>query len=461
MRGRLSCCLIEGVVVMYGEAQGRMSRVVVENVGCTVCGCLCDDIVLEIEDGRIVQVRHACRMGTAKFMHATSEERLRYPLIRRGGSLRRAELDEALTLAAEILLESSRPLLFGWSETSCEALRVGIRIAEEIGGIVDNCSSICHSPSILALQSTGMPMCTLGEVKNRADLVIYWGANPAASHPRHLSRYSAFPRGYFRERGRSDRRLVVVDVRRSETAEIADWFIQVEPNSDYEVLTVLRMLVRGLEVNRERVGGVRVDELGRLAEVMKGCSFGVMFFGLGLASSRGKSWNVAAAIRLAEDLNAHTKFAVLPMRGHCNVAGTNQVLGWQTGFPYAVDFSRGYAWYNPGETSVVDLLARGEVDAMLVIGADPGAHLPKRAVRRMAEIPLIVVEISHNPTTMLADVVLPGAVVGLESAGTCYRMDDVPVRVRQVIPPVSGVPSDEWVLEQIYRRIRERKGAGR
>ncbi|NOZ83102.1 MAG: formylmethanofuran dehydrogenase subunit B [Euryarchaeota archaeon] len=433
-------------------------RQVVRDVGCTVCGCLCDDIELVIERGRIVQVRHACRMGTAKFLHATSEERLRHALLREGGVFRRVELDEALDRAAEILADASRALLFGWSETSCEALRVGIKIAEEIGGIVDNCSSICHSPSILALQSTGMPACTLGEVKNRADLVIYWGANPLASHPRHLSRYSTFPRGYFRERGRSDRELVVVDVRRSETAEIADWFIQVEPNSDYEVLTVLRMLVRGREMRRESVGGVKLQELRKLAEKMKSCSFGVLFFGLGLASSYGKSWNVAAAIRLAAELNGYTKFAVLPMRGHCNVAGTNQVLGWQTGFPFAVDFSRGYPWYNPGETSVVDLLARREVDAMLVIGADPGAHLPRRAVERMAEIPLIAIDISHNPTTMLADVVIPGAVVGLESSGTCYRMDDVPVQVRQVIPPVSEVPSDEWALEQIYRRIRAIKG---
>ncbi|MHA2273369.1 MAG: hypothetical protein ACXACI_16040, partial [Candidatus Hodarchaeales archaeon] len=37
---------------------------------------------------------------------------------------------------------------------------------------------------------------------NRSDLIIYWGANPIHAHPRHLSRYSLFPRGYFRERGR-------------------------------------------------------------------------------------------------------------------------------------------------------------------------------------------------------------------------------------------------------------------
>ena len=32
--------------------------------------------------------------------------------------------------------------------------------------------------------------CTLGEVKNRADLLIYWGGNPAECHPRHFTRYT-------------------------------------------------------------------------------------------------------------------------------------------------------------------------------------------------------------------------------------------------------------------------------
>ena len=35
-----------------------------------------------------------------------------------------------------------------------------------------------------------------GEIRNRADLVIYWGSNPALSHPRHMERYAAFPPGH-------------------------------------------------------------------------------------------------------------------------------------------------------------------------------------------------------------------------------------------------------------------------
>ena len=34
---------------------------------CTACSCLCDDIEIEIENGRIVSMEKACRKGTAFF----------------------------------------------------------------------------------------------------------------------------------------------------------------------------------------------------------------------------------------------------------------------------------------------------------------------------------------------------------------------------------------------------------
>ena len=61
-------------------------------------------------------------------------------------------------------------------------------------------------------------------MKNRADLVIYWGSNPIESHPRHLSRYTTFVNGRYREEGHHDRTLVVVDIRKTDTAKIADEF---------------------------------------------------------------------------------------------------------------------------------------------------------------------------------------------------------------------------------------------
>jgi YD repeat-containing protein len=117
---------------------------------------------------------------------------------------------------------------------------------------------------------------------------------------------------------------------------------------------------------------------------MKACQYGVILVGLGLTQSRGKHMNMAAAFMLARDLYAYTKFAVMPMRGHGNVTGIDSVLAWQTGYPFGVNFSRGYPRFNPGEFTAVDMLVRREADAALVVAADPVATFPRRAQAHLA-----------------------------------------------------------------------------
>ena len=108
---------------------------------------------------------------------------------------------------------------------------------------------------------------------------------------------------------------------------------------------------------------------------------------MGVTQSLGKNHNIDEAIAVTKDLNEYTKFSIMPMRGHYNVTGSGEVFAWQFGFPYAVDLTRGFARYNPGNTSTIDLLTRGEIDAMLTIGGDPGAHFPISAVKPIADMP--------------------------------------------------------------------------
>ena len=484
-----------------------MAREIIKAVTCPVCGTLCDDLEVVVEDGRIVDVRNACSMGAAKFLHA-QEHRLTEPMVRVDGELRPVGLEEAVKEAARILAEAEYPILYGWSSTSCEAIRVGLELAEEVGGVIDNTAVVCHGPSILAIQDVGLSGFTLGQIRHRADLVIYWGSNPWDAHPRHLERYSAFSEGRFqpsawrravlkikamqarrramRAKGpfflakeelpevpplpegpeppeelfRETRRLIVIDVRRTPTAERADYFLQVRPGEDFELAQALRMLVKGEELDVDEVAGIPVDVLEEVAGVMMGCRCGVLFFGLGLTMSRGKLRNIEAAISLVRDLNRYTKFHILPMRGHFNVTGANVVFTWTTGYPYAVDFSHGYPRYNPGETSATDVLMRGDVDAALVIASDPVAHFPRKAVEHLIDIPLIAIDPAPTPTTSMADVVIPTAWVGVEAPGTAYRMDHVPLPLKKVVEPPPGILSDEQVLKHILaevRRIKERR----
>ncbi len=481
---------------------------VISNVSCPVCGCLCDDVELEIEKNVVTKVKNACGMGEAKFLGYSGTHRPLKPMIRKNGKLEEASLTEAVKKAAEILANAHYPILYGWSNTSCEATRIGMELTEEVGGVIDNTSTVCHGPSVLSIQDIGFPTCTLGQIRHRADLVIYWGCNPWSAHPRHIERYTNFTEGRFRsseynhylaslssyraeqrlkraeklvsERGKpevseeflpkrcepvspslmqKERKMIVVDVRRTRTADLADYFLQVEPNQDYELLQAFRVLARNEELEVDTVAGVPVRILEDLVDVIISSEFGALFFGVGLTMSAGKLRNIDAALSLTRDMNEHTKFIIMPMRGHYNVTGANIVSTWQSGYPYAVEFAHGYPRYNPGETSVTDILSRGEHDAALIIASDPVAHFPKSQAENLVKNPLIVIDPETNATALMADVVIPSGVEGIEVEGTAYRMDMVPIPLKKVVNAPKGILSDQQILEKILKEVRRIKKA--
>ena len=305
----------------------------------------------------------------------------------------------------------------------------------------------------MAAQLGGKVSCTLGEVKNRADLIVYWGCNPAECHPRHLSRYTIAQKGRFLPRGRKDRTVVVVDVRETKTTNAADVFLQIRPGKDFEVLTALRALAKNQAVDPQLVAetGATLEQLQDLVVRLKQARFGVLFFGMGLTMTRGKHMNSMAILTLATELNAHTKFVAMPMRGHGNVTGADTVMRWTTSYPFAIDFSRGYPRYNPGEFSSVDVLVRGDVDAALILGADPGATMPQPAIDHLARIPTIVLDPKVTHTNRLARVHITTAVTGISAPGTSYRMDEVPLTLR---PPLrSPYPTDEHLILRIRQAV--------
>lgn len=422
----------------------------VENATCTFCGCVCDDIVLTVEDHRITQAKNACVLGKAWFLEHKLEQ-LPEALI----DGREATTAEAVEAAAQILVESRFPVIYGLSNTTCEAQRVAVAIADTLGASIDTTTSVCHGPSGIAFQAVGEPTATLGEIKNRADLVIYWGGNPAESHPRHFTRYAVTPTGMFVPNGRKDRTVVLVDVRRTPSARAADIFLQIKPGADFEALWALRALVRGRRVDPsiEEETDIPLATLEDLARRMKTCRYGVLFFGMGLTMTRGKHFNSGALLALATELNEYTHFVAKPVRGHGNVTGADNVVSWQTGYPFAVNFSRGYPRFNPGEFTTVDLLARGEADAALIIASDPAANFPRRAVERLSEIPTIVLDPKASLTRDVAKVAFTTATYGINTPGTVYRMDDVPIPLRPAFE--SPYPSDESVLRAIKARVSQ------
>ena len=433
------------------EEQNKNIKIV-EDATCTFCGCVCDDMELhvDVDEKRIIKAKNACVLGRAWFAEHTIEDA---PAALIDG--KEVSVEEAVEEAAQTLVKAKFPITYGLSDTTSEAQKQAVAITDYIKGNIDTTTSVCHGPSGLAFQGVGESTSTLGEVKNRADLVIYWGGNPAESHPRHFGRYAVTPKGMFTPNGKKDRTVVLVDVRKTKSAGVADILIRPKPGKDFEVLWALRALVKGVSISTdiEKETGVPLEVLTDLVERMKNCRFGVLFFGMGLTMTRGRHFNSGALLALATDLNEYTHFVAKPVRGHGNVTGADNVVSWQTGYPFGVNFSRGYPRFNPGEFTTVDTLSNGDADAAMIIASDPGSNFPKKAIEHLKNIPVVVLDTKSTDTTKLAHVAFKTATYGINTGGTVYRMDDVSIPLRPAFE--SPFPDDETILKAIKKRVHE------
>ena len=90
----------------------------IENVACTVCGCVCDDLRLTLDGGRVVRADGACHLAEPWYL---SQDYVQPPPAEVEG--RPASLEEALDRAAAILRASRSPLIYGLSRSSTEGQR--------------------------------------------------------------------------------------------------------------------------------------------------------------------------------------------------------------------------------------------------------------------------------------------------------------------------------------------------
>ena len=188
---------------------------------------------------------------------------------------------------------------------------------------------------------------------------------------------------------------------------------------------------------------------------MKTAKFGVLFFGMGLSMTRGKHMNsrgAADAGRRDERVHEVRRHAdARPRQRHRRRRG--HALA-RPAIRSASTCSRGYPRFNPGEFSTVDLLVRGDCDAALVLGADPGATMPQPAIDHLARIPTIVLDPKVTHTSRLARVHITTAATGISAPGTAYRMDEIPLPLRPALK--SPYPTDEEVVRRINEAIAKK-----
>ena len=238
----------------------------------------------------------------------------------------------------------------------------------------------------------------------------------------------------------------------TEASRLADTFIKIRRGSDFDVIWAIRQLLRGIDLPESADVGISHEQLGQLARQMSSCRYGAVFFGLGLAQSGLGHANVEALLRLVKDLNGFTRFTARRLRIPGDVAGADAVLCWLTGFAFAVNLARGYPRYNPGEYSANELLERNEVDACVFVGSEPFCGSFAGGLQEVAEgLPTIVLDYPNVTPSLAATVQFTTAIYGIHAAGTVYRMDEVPIPVRQLLE--TRLPTDEDVLRAIAARI--------
>lgn len=407
---------------------------------CTGCGMLCDDIEVESEKNKVNKVYTACRVGVAHMKDGKESAAF---------MVDKKPADEATAVreAASILKNAKNPLIFGLGNSSDETQKLAIELAKKTGATLDDPSSFSVGRVIEALLNNKFKVCTLDDVRNKADVSIFWGTDPSDSHPRQLSKYAYFPRGTEKQRGwEEERTAICIDVRKSHTAKICgNYFFQIPPGGDAEFIdAIIAALAGKLPKTSYNFPPKRILEL---ANILKGAKFGVVFVGLGLVYSLD---NLDPLIRLMNALNEKANFHLVPMIRHYNMLGFNEKLFEETGYVNSVKFGEGTVKHGP-EYSIVESLKAKTVDAAVIIGSDPFSSLPGSIAKNLLEIPMIVIDPCETLTSRNAKVYISTAISGVEAGGSATRMDRVKVDFKPVVE--TQRPSDEAVLKKIMEAL--------
>ncbi|MEE9578485.1 MAG: formate dehydrogenase subunit alpha, partial [Gemmatimonadota bacterium] len=507
---------------------------------CPYCGvgCAIRYFVDEAEDriryadGRESPVNHErlCVKGRFGFDYTSHPDRLQTPLIRKesaypkgplstevrgerkrrpGGLVdydevlphfREATWEEALDLAATRLVEirdrdgSGALAGFGSAKCSNEEAYLFQKLVRAAFGTnnVDHCTRLCHASSVTALLETigsGAVTNVFGDVQN-ADVALIAGSNTTGNHP-----VAATFIKQARKSGRT--KLIVVEPRRIQMADHADYFLQIDSGTDVafynswmhvlieeglideayiaertEGFEELKAVVAGY--SPEVAAGICGVEPGLIREAAR--TFGraeraMIFWGMGISQHTHGTDNARCLISLAlmtgnigrEGTGLH------PLRGQNNVQGASDAgvipmvyPDYQSVADPAVREKFEQAWgveldAKPGLT-VVEIMGAaldGVIRGMYMMGenpflSDPNVNKVRKALTNLEF--LVVQDIFLTETAEFADVILP-ATTFFEKSGT-YTNTDRRVQVgRKALQPPGGARQDWEITCEIGARM--------
>ncbi|MFB9674421.1 molybdopterin-dependent oxidoreductase [Streptosporangium vulgare] len=472
---------------------------------CSYCGVGCG-IVLEV-DGRRRVVKafgdrsHPANAGRLCTKGATTADMLAAPgrlesgLVRpdRGAEPAPASVDAAISETARRLrriLDEHGPDALSFyvsGQMTLEAQYLVNKLAKGFVGTnqIESNSRLCMASAgsgyKLSLGSDGPPGSY--EDFDHADLFLVIGANMADCHPILFLRMM--------ERVKAGAKLIVVDPRRTATADKADLFLRVRPGTDLALLNgLLHLLVEGGHVDHEfverhtdgweampdflrdyppgtvsEITGVPEDDLRRAAEWIGAAGEWMSCWTMGLNQSTHGTWNTNALcnLHLATGAICRPGSGPFSLTGQPNAMGGREMGYMGPGLPgqrsVLVEEDRLFTeelWNLPPGTLRTDVgqgtvemfsrMAEGEIKACWIICTNPVASVANRrtviAGLEAAEFVVTQDVFAATETNAYADVVLPAA-MWAETEGVMVNSERNLTLLRQAVePPGQALP--DW-----------------
>ena len=412
-----------------------------ERTTCLGCGCGCDDITVTVREGRIVEADPVCPIEKVWLVDGS----VPWEVLRDGQPV---ALDEAIAEAATVLSESrGRALVYLAPDLTSQAQRQAVAIADILKATVDSATSHTAAAGLLAAQRRGRATATLGEVRNRADVLLFWGVDPRQRYPRYVSRYAPEPAGTHVPAGRAGRFVISVSVGTDKGPTEADLTIALESKDEIAALSLMRAAVSSIHPAGQLSPGLR--QAVALVPRLTGAHYAVLVHDAEPTAEQRSPLRVEGLIALAQALNGPTRAALSSLRAGGNRPGAESVLTWQTGYPFAVDYSRGHPRYAPGERGL-DRLVAGSFSAALVVGSPA---VGDEATAALSRIKTVVIGPRASEAAFKTRIAIDTGVAGIHEGGTAYRMDDVPLPLR---PPLEGRRSAAQTLQGLTDSLRTR-----
>ena len=428
-----------------------------DRVTCSGCSLLCDDVMVRSDGIFIDEVIGACLKGKEHYDQVSSANRMTSPHVRSNGGLVKISWEEAMNKTLEIIRKSKKPLLYGFSNLSCEAQMKAIELAKEIDGFIDSNATICHGKVLEKAKHTGITLTTLTEIINKADLLISWGANAAESIPRLLNKV-LFSRGKFRMTGREIKTIIIIDPAKTASfgvMGVRDVALRIEPNGDLDLIRVLKEECCTTDsIPKEGVAGIDSDDLKRLLLHLTGAENAVIIAGQGVLGSNNDISVLQELLELMELINQKQergRISLITLGGHYNMMGFDHVALSIYGKNGALQFKNNQLVDT--EDTIVSKIEKDDFDCVIIAGTDPISHFPHSLSKKLANKLIIIIDNRKNTTSLFAEVQLPTAITGIEADGLAYRLDHVPVQLNKLINPPSNVPTDLSLIDQIIKLI--------